>query len=88
MSLISIGLNYGVWLGGGVEFQLAKTSAFLELSISPDASRQVYMPPGINLNFTDAFGNQLTTREEKVFNFALEISLGFKLGRNQEAEVE
>jgi len=76
-------INYGVWLGGGIEFQLAKTSAFLELSISPDASRQVFMPPGIFLNFTDAFGNQLQTREERVYNFALEISLGFKIGRNE-----
>lgn len=73
--------NYGVWIGGGYEWVLGKGpwALFLEANISPDISRQVFIPGGLPSQYTDASGNPLRTTEQKVYNLIFELSLGFKI---------
>lgn len=76
-------LNYGVWFAVGAQFMLGKTSLFLELSLAPDVSRQVFVPQGVPLNIIDPFtGLNVVSTGEKVNNLSLEVSLGVKFGRN------
>lgn len=72
--------NYGVWLGGGYEWGLSESLAlFIELSISPDISKQVYIPPGLPTQFTDPISGQVVlSTEQKVYNLPLELSVGIK----------
>ena len=71
-------LNYGVYLGGGLEFALADLiGAVVELNISPDFSLQ-YQQPSIP-NVTDPFTSQLITLpERKIVNVVLELSVGIR----------
>lgn len=73
--------NYGVWLGGGVEFELKKGKHvfFVEGNISPDLSRQVFVPAGFSTGIVDINGNPILTQEQKVLNLVLEVSFGVKL---------
>jgi hypothetical protein len=73
--------NYGVWLGGGYEWQLGKGpwAVFVEANISPDLSRQVFIPGGLPSQYRDANGNYLPTTEQKVVNLVFELSAGVKL---------
>ncbi|MCH2042883.1 MAG: hypothetical protein MK212_01990 [Saprospiraceae bacterium] len=74
--------NYGLFLLGGVEFNLPKSplGLILEVNISPDISRQVYMPPGIYIGDNLVTGDPLYSVEEKVINLSLEVSAGFRFG--------
>jgi len=74
-------LNYGVYIGGGLEFALSDLiGASVELSISPDFSFQYQQPP-LN-NITDPFtGNTLSLGERKVTNVALELTVGLRFLR-------
>jgi hypothetical protein len=72
--------NYGVWLGGGYEWQIGEGpwAVFVEANISPDLSRQVFIPAGLPSQYRDANGNYLPTTEQKVINLVFEISVGAK----------
>ena len=75
-------INYGITVGGGLEFKLAdKALAFLEVQISPDFSQQIFMPPGnyiANYNGNTVF---VQFQEQKVINTAVEVTVGLKLQR-------
>jgi hypothetical protein len=73
--------NYGVWLGGGYEWQIKNGpwALFIEANISPDLSRQVFIPAGLPSQYRDANGNNLPTTEQKVVNLVFELSAGIKL---------
>lgn len=74
--------NYGITVGGGLEFKIAdKALAFLEVQISPDFSQQIFMPPG---NYVANYqGNTVFVQfqEQKVINTAVEVTVGVKLQR-------
>lgn len=74
-------LNYGVYIGGGLEFALSDLiGATVELSVSPDFSFQYQQPP-LN-NITDPFtGNLISLSERKVTNVALELTVGLRFLR-------
>jgi hypothetical protein len=73
-------VNYGVWLAGGMEFDLSESTAvILELSVSPDLSNQVFVPAGYSTGLNDQNGNPILSQEQKVNNLIFEISAGFKI---------
>ncbi len=75
-------INYGITVGGGLEFKLAdKILGFIEVQISPDFSQQIFMPPG---NYIANYaGNTVLVQfqEQKVMNTVVEITAGFKFQR-------
>ena len=74
-------LNYGVYLGGGLEFALSDlVGAVVELSISPDFSFQYQQPGGLQVTNPFNFQN-ITLPERKITNIALELTVGFRLLR-------
>lgn len=69
--------NYGMTVGGGVEFALAdKHSIIVELQVNPDFSRQIQVPPGRFFNSFDR--NYYTLSEQRVLNLAIELMVGYK----------
>lgn len=74
--------NYGVTLGGGYTYYIPNTrlGLFVEASISPDISRQIYVPAGIPVQYQiDGITYSYPSEELKVHNLILELSLGLKL---------
>jgi len=74
-------INYGVYIGGGLEFALSELiGAVVELSVSPDFSFQYQQPP-LN-NVTNPYtGNPLNIAERKIVNVVLELSVGIRFLR-------
>ena len=77
---LAAGINkfvYGVSLGGGFEFPFGElVSGIIDLRLSPDISRQIFVPPfEWNNPWT---GRQEVFREQSIRNIALEISIGFR----------
>lgn len=70
-------INYGVTVGGGLEIPIGKANElFFELTINPDFSQQVYMPPGVYYNRYTRQSQQVS--EQRVINISLELSVGYK----------
>ncbi len=66
--------TFGVTVGGGLEVPLSThTGIFFELSVSPDFSNQIYIPP--HRSFWDP--NRMNP-EQKVINIAVELSVGMR----------
>ena len=76
--------NYGVTLGGGLEFSLGEVvGALLELTVNPDFSYQ-YRQPAIP-NVRDPYtGQNRTIQERTIRNVTFEITAGFRLLRKIE----
>ncbi len=76
--------NYGINVGGGVEWALQELIGLtFELTISPDFSRQIYVPP--LQNFPDPFtGNLRTLPEQNIRNATVELSVGLRFLRKIE----
>ncbi|MEL6924324.1 MAG: hypothetical protein AAFO94_09770 [Bacteroidota bacterium] len=74
-------LNYGVTLGGGIEFPISDlVGAMVELTINPDFSRQYFQPPIPNV--TNPFnGQSYTIPEREIRNVTLELTVGFRFLR-------
>ncbi len=75
-------LNYGLTLGGGMTYYIpnSRFGIFLEASISPDISRQLYVPAGIPIVYqADGRTYSYPSSELRVHNLILELSLGFKI---------
>ena len=74
-------LNYGAYVGGGLEFALKDlVGAVVELSISPDFSFQYQQPGGLQVTNPFNFQN-ITLPERKIMNVVLELSVGLRLLR-------
>ena len=73
--------NYGIIVGGGFEYIFGDMVAgILDISINPDLSRQYEQPPIPNVR--DPWtGSLVTTRQRRIKNITLEISLGLRLFR-------
>ncbi len=76
--------NYGVTLGGGIEFDLGElVGTLLEITVNPDFSYQ-YRQPAIP-NVRDPFtGQNRTIQERSIRNVTFEITAGFRLLRKVE----
>ena len=74
-------VNYGVYIGGGLEFALSELiGAVVELNVSPDFSFQYQQPPLSNV--TNPYtGNNLSISERKIVNVVLELSVGIRFLR-------
>lgn len=75
--------TYGVTVGGGIEFPLLDgIGGILELQLSPDFSKQIFIP---RQTFTDSSsGRTFTFSEENVSNTVIELSFGIKFIREYE----
>jgi hypothetical protein len=76
--------TYGVWFGGGYEWDLGKSplSFFVEANINPDIGRQVFIPAGLRTQYTDQqTGQPIYTTQQKVNNLIFELSVGLKINR-------
>jgi opacity protein-like surface antigen len=75
-------VNYGITVGGGLEFKIAdKALVCFEVQISPDFSQQIFMPPG---NYIANYGGNtvfVQFQEQKVINTVVEIGAVLKLQR-------
>jgi hypothetical protein len=75
--------NYGFTVGGGAQMQLGKKfQTFLEFTINPDLSRQVFLAPGLYYNIYT--GQNQGFAEQSVRNLSIEITLGFKFIKYKE----
>lgn len=74
-------LNYGVTLGGGIEFPMSDLiDAMVELTVNPDFSKQYFQPPIPNI--TNPYnGESYTIRERSIRNITFEITFGFRFKR-------
>ncbi len=76
-------LNYGVTVGGGLDFDISEfVGAFLELTVNPDLSFQ-YKQPAIG-NVTSPFtspGQTISIGERSIRNLTFEVSLGIRFLR-------
>lgn len=76
--------NAGFWLGGGIEFNPPQLPVgfFLELSLSPDVTPQIFFAKGTQVQYFDPFRRTSSTRvmneDYRVFNISLELSFGIK----------
>ncbi len=74
--------NYGVTLGGGLEFHFADSPIALQFEIQfhNDLSKQIFFE---NITVVDRNGN-IRTQSQNVVNRAIDITLGFKFIRRVE----
>ena len=72
---------FGALVGGGYELPFGRfVSGVIELSINPDFSKQIYLPPQ-ETGFTDNNGNEIILREQNVSNVSIELSVGLRFLR-------
>ena len=74
--------NYGVSLGAGFNYNIPNTrlGIFVEAMISPDLSRQVYVPAGIPVQYQiNGVTTPYPSQEMKVHNLVFELTVGFRL---------
>ncbi|MBT8218712.1 MAG: hypothetical protein KJP00_02725 [Bacteroidia bacterium] len=78
-------LNYGLTIGGGVEFRISDLVAgIVELNVSPDISKQYDQPAINNIPSPYVFGQTINIRQRKITNTVVELSLGILLWRKIE----
>jgi len=74
--------NYGVTVGGGLEFPLGElVGGMIEFTVNPDLSRQYRQPPLENIPNPYFPGQNRTIQERLINNIALEFSFGIRLLR-------
>ena len=72
---------FGALVGGGYELPFGRfVSGIVELTINPDFSKQIYLPPQ-ETGFTDNNGNEIILREQNVSNVSIELSFGLRFLR-------
>lgn len=77
--------NYGLDIGGGIDFPIGLHTLFAQVMFQPDASKQIY---SLRFSGYDYQGNPVTFPEQRVFNYTFELSLGFRLFGNAVFEEE
>jgi hypothetical protein len=71
----------GALFGAGYELPFGRfVSGIFEASISPDFSKQIYLPPQ-RTGYTDANGMEIILREQNVSNVSIEVSVGLRFLR-------
>lgn len=74
-------INWGIDAGMGLEWMFAEhMGAIVEFRISPDVSRQIFVP--VYHGLTDPFtGNTYSTQEQNIRNVSFELSVGLRFLR-------
>jgi hypothetical protein len=84
-------VNVGLWLGGGLEWAPAESpfGIFVEISVQPDITPQVFFARGTLIQYTDPFSGQTTTRtvaeDQRITNLCLEATVGIKFIKRKDA---
>lgn len=74
--------NYGVTIGGGYQYDFAElVGAAIEITISPDISKQYFQPPLSNVINPWDFGNPRSLPEQQIRNLSFEVSAVLRLKR-------
>ena len=70
---------FGVTIGGGLEIPMGRfVSGILEASVSPDLTKQIFLPPQ-DTGFTDSIsGAPIILPQQEISNVVIEISLGIR----------
>lgn len=77
--------NYGISGGGGFQYQFGDlVGGTVELTISPDISKQYERPPVPNVINPRNVGSSITLRQQEVRNISLEIGVSLRLLRKVE----
>jgi hypothetical protein len=86
-------VNFGFWLGGGIEWEIPKLpfGLFLELNVSPDLTPQIFFRKGTQIQYTP-YGSQTTStrgfaEDYKIVNISIELSFGVKFIARKSAEL-
>lgn len=87
-------LNVGLWLGGGLDWEPPKLpfGFFVEISIHPDLTPQIFFRQGTIIEYRDPFTNmpvyQTITEDRRVTNVSLEVTFGIKFlqRKNQDSQ--
>ena len=82
-------VNAGLWIGGGAEWTIPKfpMGLVLEVSLNPDLTPQIFVPPGTQRQYYDYSTNTWKTQavpEERIINLTFEVSLGFKFNLSKQ----
>ena len=78
-------ITFGLVLGGGLELEVSELfGAMLELSISPDFTKQYEQLPIRNVINPYNPGQTITLQQTDIRNISVEISVGFRLLRKVE----
>ncbi len=75
--------NYGLTVGGGIEFPLSNfINGFIEITISPDFSKQLFVPSG-KYFYPQQIGSNVSRPfpEQNVTNTSFEVSFGVRFQR-------
>lgn len=76
--------NFGLWLGGGLEWEppTLPFGLFIEISIHPDLTPQILFTKGTVIEYRNPFTNKVTyqtiNQDRRVTNISLELTLGIK----------
>ncbi|MFK7796077.1 MAG: hypothetical protein AB8E82_01400 [Aureispira sp.] len=76
--------NVGLWLGGGIDWEPPKLpfGLFIEISIQPDITPQIFFQRGTIIEYRDPFNNNITyqtlNEDRRVLNLCLELTFGIK----------
>lgn len=74
--------NYGVTVGGGYQYDFGElVGAAIEITISPDISKQYFQPPLSNVINPWDFGNRRSLPEQQIRNLSFEVSAVLRLKR-------
>ncbi|MGH1337569.1 MAG: hypothetical protein ACRBFS_15705 [Aureispira sp.] len=77
-------LNLGLWLGGGLDWEPVKLpfGLFIEVSLQPDLTPQIFFRQGTLVEYRDPFTNRVTYQtinaDRRVINICLELTFGVK----------
>lgn len=72
---------FGVTLAGGLEIPFSRyVGGVIEVSVNPDFTKQIYLPPQ-DTGYTDSSGNRILLNEQNITNITFEFTVGFRFLR-------
>lgn len=87
-------LNFGFWLGGGIDWEPPKLpfGLFFEINVSPDVTPQIFFRKGTQVQYVDPFRTTTSLRtfseDYKIINLSIELTFGVKFIIRKEIEPE
>ena len=84
-------LNFGFVLGGGIEWEPMKLpfGLFLEVSVHPDVTPQIFFAKGSIVEYRDPFNGQAIytqfSEDYRVVNTCFEVSFGIKFRKSKQS---
>lgn len=87
-------INLGLWLGGGLEWEppTLPFGFFIEVSMHPDLTPQIFFRQGTIIEYRDPFTNQpryqTINEDRRITNLSLELTFGIKFIQRREKASE